>query len=161
MCRYSPASSSRVQAEPRSASSAHCTSSSTSTSPESGAISAVQQMIGACSLTRSSPVTSPTRVGPELRAQAPMRLLGEHPEGRGEDAAAGLGEELERGVRLARVRRPDVGDDRLRLDAPRGEDDLRLGDAEVRFAPRAALSRGSAASGGRDAPVWEAIDALA
>ena len=51
MCRYSPASSSRVQAEPRSWSSAHCTSSSTSTSPRSGAISAVQQMIGACSLT--------------------------------------------------------------------------------------------------------------
>ena len=64
MCRYSPASSSRVQAEPRSLSSAHCTSSSTSTSPESGAISAVQQMIGACSLTRSSPVTRPTRSAP-------------------------------------------------------------------------------------------------
>ena len=82
MCRYSPASSSRVQAEPRSGSSAHCTSSSTSTSPESGAISTVQQMIGACSLTRSSPVTRPTRVGAELGGEAPVRLLGEHPQRR-------------------------------------------------------------------------------
>ena len=36
----------------------------TSTSPRIGAISAVQQTIGAFSLTRSSPVTRPTRSGP-------------------------------------------------------------------------------------------------
>ena len=62
--RYSPASSSRVQAEPRSSSSAHCTSSRTSSSPEDGAISTVQQRIGARSLTRSSPVISPTFSAP-------------------------------------------------------------------------------------------------
>ena len=69
-----------------------------------------------------------------------MRLLGEHPQRRGEDAAAGLGEELERGVRLAGVRRADVGDDRLRLGAPEREDDLGLGDAQMRLAPRPALA---------------------
>ena len=51
---------------PRSSSSAHWTSSRTSTSPEPGAISTVQQRIGACSLIRSSPVTRPTRSSPSL-----------------------------------------------------------------------------------------------
>src|SRR3954470_8930637 len=64
MCRYSPPSMSRVHAEPRSSSSAHCTSSSTSVSPLAGAISAVQHTIGAPGLTRSSPVTRPTRSSP-------------------------------------------------------------------------------------------------
>ena len=91
-------------------------------------------------------------LGAELRREAAVRLLGEHPQRRREDAAAGLGEELERGMRLARVRRADVGDDRLRLRPPEREDDLR---ARGRGgAPRGApgAGRGSAASGGRGAP---------
>ena len=60
----------------------------------------------------------------ELRGQAPVRLLREHPQRRREDAAPGLGQELERRVRLARVRRADVRDDRLRLERPGREDDL-------------------------------------
>src|SRR5579862_3439015 len=64
MCRYWPPSMSRVQAEPRSSSSAHCTSSRTSVSPCIGAISAVQHTIGAPGLMRSSPVTGPTRSSP-------------------------------------------------------------------------------------------------
>jgi hypothetical protein len=78
-------------------------------------------------------------LGAELRGEAAVALLGEHPQRRGEDAAAGLGQELERGVRLAGVGRPDVGGDGLRLGAPEGKDDLGLGDAEVRVAARAAL----------------------
>jgi hypothetical protein len=77
----------------------------------------------------------PDRLGAELRGEAPVRLLGEHAQRRREDASAGVGEELERRVRLAGVGRPDVRDHRLRLDPPVGEDDLRLGDAEVRLAP--------------------------
>jgi hypothetical protein len=60
-----------------------------------------------------------------------MRLLGEHPKRRREDAAARIGEELERGVGLARVRRPDVRDDGLRLGAPERKDDLRLREPNV------------------------------
>ena len=75
----------------------------------------------------------------ELRAQAAMRLLGEHPERRREDAAPRVGEELERGVGLARVGRPDVRDDGLRLRAPERKDDLRLGNANVSGAPLTAL----------------------
>jgi hypothetical protein len=68
-----------------------------------------------------------------------MRFLREHPERRCEDPAARVGEELERGVGLARVGRPDVRDDGLRLGSPEREDDLRLGDADVRRATLAAL----------------------
>ena len=139
MCRYSPASSSRVQAEPRSVSSAHWTSSSTSTSPESGAISAVQQMIGASLVDPLLAGDEADVLGAELRAQAAVRLLGEHPQRRREDAAPRLGKELECGVSLARVGRPDVRDDGLRLGAPEREDDLRLGNADVRGAPLTAL----------------------
>ena len=78
-------------------------------------------------------------LGAELRAQAAVRLLGEHAQRRREDAAAGLGQELERRVRLARVGRPDVRDDRLRLGAAERKDDLRLGDAHVRLLPLPAL----------------------
>ena len=76
---------------------------------------------------------------PELGAQAAMRLLGEHPERRREDAAARVGEELQRGVGLARVRRPDVRDDGLRLRTPVRKDDLRLGEPDVGCAPLPAL----------------------
>jgi hypothetical protein len=69
-----------------------------------------------------------------------MRLLREHAQRRREHAAAAIGEELERGVRLPRVRRPEVGDDGLRLEAPGGEDDLRLGDAHVGLAAALPLS---------------------
>ena len=79
-------------------------------------------------------------IGAELRRQAAVRLLRQHPQRRREDAAAGLGEELERGVRLAGVRRADMRDDRLRLGAPRREDDLGLGDAQMRLAPGPALA---------------------
>ena len=77
----------------------------------------------------------------ELRAQAPVRLLREHPQRRGEDAPAGLGEELERRVRLARVRRAEVGDDRLGLDLPvAGGRSAGSGTRSVRVAALAALS---------------------
>ncbi len=66
--RYSPASRSRVQADPRSSSSAHWISSRTRSSPACGAISAVQQTIGARSFTRSSPVIRPTRSSPTRSA---------------------------------------------------------------------------------------------
>lgn len=141
MCRYSPASRSRVHAEPRSSSSAHWISSSTSTSPRSGAISAVQQMIGASSLTRSSPVTRPTRSAPSC-AELPVRLLSEHPQRRGEDAATGLGEELERGMGLPGVRRAEMRDDALGLGAAGREPDLRLG--QVRRAMLPGLARRAA-----------------
>ena len=77
----------------------------------------------------------PDALSAELGAQAAMRFLGEHPEWRCEDAAAGVGEELERGVGLARVGRPDVRDDGLRLRPPERKDDLRLGNANVSGAP--------------------------
>ena len=124
MWRYSPARSSCVHAAPRSSSSAHCTSSRTSTSPEPGAISTVQQRIGACSLIRSSPVIRPTRSVPEPGAEAAVRLLREHAERPGVDASPLLGEELERVVGLARVRRPEMRDDRLRRRTPLGQPDL-------------------------------------
>ena len=79
-------------------------------------------------------------LGAELCGQAPVRLLGEHPERRREDAAAGLGEELEGRVRLAGVGGTDVGDDRLRLRAPGRQDDLGLRHAEVRVALGPALA---------------------
>ena len=97
-------------------------------------------MIGACSLIALLAGDEADVLLAELRAQPPVRLLGEHPQRRGEDAAAGLGEELERRVRLAGVGRADVGDDRLGLDPPVREDDLGLGDAHVRVAALAALS---------------------
>jgi ketosteroid isomerase-like protein len=74
----------------------------------------------------------------ELRGQAPMRFLREHPQRRGKDPAAGLGQELERRMRLARVRRADVRDDGVRLERPRREDDLRVGHASDRCPARPA-----------------------
>ena len=131
MWRYSPASRSRVHAEPRSSSSAHCTSSSTSTSPRSGAISAVQQMIGASSLTRSSPVTRPTRSSPSCAARRRCASCASIRSGAAKTPRPGLGEELERRVRLAGVRRAEMRDDGLRLDAPGRQADLRLGQART------------------------------
>ena len=77
-----------------------------------GAISTVQQRIGACSLTRSSPVTSPTRSSPS------SPTAGGAPPGRASAAVprrrpSPLREEPERVVGLARVRRPEVRDDAL------------------------------------------------
>ena len=51
----------------------------------------------------------------ELGGEAPVRLLGEHPQRAGVDAAAALLQHLERVVGLARVRRAEVGDDGLGL----------------------------------------------
>ena len=51
----------------------------------------------------------------ELGGEPAVRLLGEHPQRAGVDAAAALLEDLERVVGLARVRRPEVRDDGLRL----------------------------------------------
>jgi hypothetical protein len=45
-----------------------------------------------------------------------MRLLRQHPQRARVDAAALLGEEAQRVVRLARVRRPEMGHDALGLD---------------------------------------------
>ena len=111
MSRYSPASRSRVQAEPRSGSSAHCTSSRTSTSPELGAISTVQQMIGAVVVDALLARDEADRVLAELGREAAVRLLREHPQRPGVDAAAPLLQELERVVGLARVGRAEVRDD--------------------------------------------------
>ena len=53
----------------------------------------------------------------ELGGQAAVGLLGQHPQRAGVDASALLLEELECVVRLAGVRRTEVGDDGLRLGA--------------------------------------------
>ena len=53
----------------------------------------------------------------KLRRQAAMRLLREHSQRPGVDTAPLLGQEGERVVRLAGVRRTEVRDDRLRLGA--------------------------------------------
>jgi len=53
-----------------------------------------------------------------------MSLLREHSQRAGVDASPVLGEELERVVRLPRVRRPEVRDDRLGRRAPLGQPDL-------------------------------------
>ena len=51
----------------------------------------------------------------EIGREAPVRLLREHPQRPGVDAAAALLQDLERVVRLARVGRAEVGDDGVRL----------------------------------------------
>ena len=58
----------------------------------------------------------------ELRAQTPVRLLGEHPQRAGIDAPPPLCEEAQRLVGLARVGRAEVRDHRLGLDAQRAVD---------------------------------------
>ena len=68
----------------------------------------------------------------ELGREPSVRLLGEHPQRRGVDAAAGLDEEAERVVRLAGIRRPEVRDHRLRLDAALGQPHGQLGDGSPR-----------------------------
>ena len=54
------------------------------------------------------------RVRAELGGEAAVRLLGEHPQRPGVDAAAALLQHLERVVGLAGVRRAEVGDDATR-----------------------------------------------
>ena len=61
---------------------------------------------------------------PELGREPAVGLLREHPQRPRVDAAAALLEHLERVVGLAGVRRAEVGDDRLRLHAPRRQGDL-------------------------------------
>ena len=79
---------------------------------------------GARSLTRSSPVIRPTFSAPEPLAEPAVRLLREHPQRPGVDAAPRLGELLERGVGLPGVRRPEVRDDALGLALARRQRDL-------------------------------------
>ena len=69
----------------------------------------------------------------DLGREAAVRLLREHAQRRRVHAAAGLDEEAQRVVRLARVRRPQVRDDGLRLGRAVGEPDGELCD---RLAPR-------------------------
>ena len=64
----------------------------------------------------------------ELGREPAVRLLREHPQRRRVDAAAVLDEEAERVVRLARVRRAEMRDHRLRLGVPLGQPDGQLGD---------------------------------
>ena len=74
---------------------------------------------------RSSPVTQPDLIVPtSVRRQPAVRFLREHPQRAGVDAAPLLGQERERVVGLARVRRTEVRDDALGLAAPLGEPDL-------------------------------------
>ena len=79
------------------------------------------------------------RILAELGREAAVRLLREHPQRPGVDAAAALLQDLERVVRLARVRRPEVRDDRLGLRPPLRERDLdrALGALHRRVAPAA------------------------
>ena len=72
----------------------------------------------------------------ELRREPAVRLLREHAQRRRVDAAAVLDEEPQRVVRLAGVRRPEMGDDRLRLDRPLRQPDGQLGDRLPRRLPR-------------------------
>ena len=79
-------------------------------------------------------------LGAELRDELAMRLLRQHPQRRREDPAPGLGEELERRVRLAGVRRAEVGDHGLGLGGAGRKPDLRLGQArDVALLTRPAL----------------------
>jgi hypothetical protein len=82
----------------------------------------------------------------ELGREPPVRLLREHPERRRIDAPPRFDEKAERVVRLARVRRSEVRDHRLRLDTPVRQPDRQLGDGTARrlsspmpFAPTGAL----------------------
>src|SRR5207342_3633929 len=54
-------------------------------------------------------------------AESPVRLLSEHSERTCVDAGAVVGELPKRGVGLAGVRRAEMRDDAVRLDAPRGQ----------------------------------------
>ena len=64
--------------------------------PAPGAISTVQQTIGASVVDALLAGDEPDLLLAELGGEAPVRLLGEHPQRAGVDAAALLGEELER-----------------------------------------------------------------
>jgi hypothetical protein len=82
-------------------------------------------------------------VGSELGAQAAVRLLRQHPQRPGVDAASLLGEKPQRVVRLAGVRRAEVGDDALGFDPPFGQADL---DPALRAAGGGALTGAAAAT---------------
>ena len=84
------------------------------------------------------PGDEPDPILPEKRRKPPVRLLREHPQGPGVDASAVLGEERERIVRLAGVRRAQVGDDRFRRTPSLGQPDL---DLALRALHRRALVR--------------------
>ena len=71
----------------------------------------------------------------DLGGEPPVRLLREHPQRRSVDPASRFDEEAERVVRLAGVRRPQVGDHRLRLDAALRQPDCQLGDRPPRGVP--------------------------
>ena len=73
-------------------------------------------------LARDQPDLLLAEQGPEPA----VRLLREHPQRAGVDAAPLLGEERQCVMRLAGVRRPEVRDDALGLSPPLGESDLDL-----------------------------------
>ena len=77
-------------------------------------------------------------LGTHALAETAMRLLGEHPQRAGIDAAARRGELLQSGVRLPGVRRPEVRDDALGLDYTRREGDLDPALGALRRLPRLA-----------------------
>jgi hypothetical protein len=92
------------------------------------------------------PGDEPDALLAELGRETPVRLLREHPQRRRVDALPGLDEEAKGVVRLAGVRRAEVRNHRLRLDAPLGQPDGQLGDGTARrlsppmpFAPTGAL----------------------
>ena len=106
-------------------------------------------------------------VGAEQRPESPVRLLREHPQRAGVDAAPLLGEKRERVVGLARVRRAEVRDDCLRLAPPLREADCdaALGPvhcgtpvgtrgASVASRARGALGRPRAAAPGHERTRW-------
>ena len=82
--------------------------------------SVVQATNGASGLMRSSPVRSPVTSAPSCVAQPLVDLLGHQPERPAVRAGPGARQDLERGVRLAGVGRPQVGHDALPL-GDRGE----------------------------------------
>ena len=120
-----------------------------------GAISTVQQMIGAVVVDPLLARDEADGVLAELGREAPVRLLREHPQRPGVDAAAPLLQELERVVGLARVGRAEVGDDGLRLGpSPRQRDlDRALGAAHcLARCPQRGAAAGGAPSGSGASP---------
>ena len=87
---------------------------------------------------------------PEPRAEAAVRLLREHAERPGVDPSPPVGEELERVVGLARVRRPEMRDDRLRRRTTLGQPDR---DPVLGTPDRSALVRAGRA-GVAGGPAW-------
>ena len=93
-------------------------------------------------------------LGADAVGEPPVRLLREHPQRARVDAAARLGELLERGVRLPGVGRAEMRHDAVGLVCARGQRDLDaalgLPDHRRGLPALGAVGAATAASGGRE-----------